>query len=355
MAQPHRLISALFLLAFFRQCTGFFFTVNAPVAKPAAPSNVKLLILPGFGNDSVDYLLENSLVSSLQEQGWKPEQISVLPVARADWLQVFLRGALDWKFWSADAPPTRRAFSWYLARISQQIQSLGEDEKVVLVGHSAGGWLGRAAIGFGSEDEDAPPVDLAKVAGIVTLGAPNLSPPPGVMDMTRGALRITNERFPGAYHAPDVFYITAMGLSVKGEKQERQSPLEPTSVKGFAFNSYEAVCGVGTTIGDGVVPQCAGHVEGAIQVGPLEGASSIFIGMALHCIASLYSPYLVTFFLHLKLDLDGVLHSINAPDSWYGSSGVIGRWHGPMLQQLLAKPQKSRNLQPFPFSIFQQP
>ena len=84
--------------------------------------------------------------------------------------------------------------------------------------------------------------------------------------MTRGALRITNEQFPGSFHAPSMFYITALGLSVQGEQQERKSPLEPTSVTGFAFNSYEAVCGDGTTIGDGVVPQCAGHLDDAIQV-----------------------------------------------------------------------------------------
>jgi hypothetical protein len=86
------------------------------------------------------------------------------------------------------------------------------------------------------------------------------------MDMTRGALRITHERFPGTYHEPDLFYLTVMGLSVKGQKQERKSPLEPTTVTGFAFNSYEAVCGDGETIGDGVVPLCSGHLDGALQV-----------------------------------------------------------------------------------------
>lgn len=306
-----------YLALFFRSTNGFFF--NAPVTKPSVPSNVKLLILPGFGNASTDYTMEKSLVSSLQAKGWKPEQISVLPVERADWLQVFLRGALDLKFWAADAPPTRKAFSWYLERISNEIQSLEEEHKMVLLGHSAGGWLGRAALGFGSEDEGAPPVDLSKVVGIVTLGAPNLPPPPKVMDMTRGALRITNERFPGTYHA-DLFYLTAIGLSVKGEKQERKSPLEPTSLKGFAFNSYEAVCGDGTTIGDGVVPQCSGHLDNAVQ-----------------------------------LDLDGVLHSINAPDNWYGSIDIIDRWHEPMLKQLSSVlVPTAKKQQEFPFSIFKQ-
>lgn len=262
----HLQLVAYFLILLFHRTTSFFFKAPAAIKPGIVPPNVKLLILPGFGNDSFDYTMENSLVSSLQRQGWKPEQISVLPVARAEWLQVFLRGALDWKFWTAEAAPTRPAFSWYLERISKELGSLGEDEKVVLLGHSAGGWLGRAAIGFGSEDEDAPSIDISKIAGVVTLGAPHTSPPPGVMDMTRGALRITNERFPGAYHAPDVFYVTAIGLSVIGERQKRKSPLEPTSTMGFAYNSYETVCGNGATVGDGVVPQCSGHLDGALQV-----------------------------------------------------------------------------------------
>ncbi len=255
----------LHLTLLCQSACGFFFQAPS-IKKPSIPENVKLLILPGFGNDSVDYTMEQSLVSSLQERGWKSEQIIVLPVERADWLQVFLRGALDWKFWTSEAPPTRQAFSWYLQRISKQIELLKEDEKMVLLGHSAGGWLGRAAVGFGSEEEGAPPVDISKVAGLVTLGAPNLPPPPGIMDMTRGALRITNERFPGAYHRNDFFYLTAIGLAIKGQKQERKSVMEPTTITGFAFNSYEAVCGDGEAIGDGVVPQCSGHLEGALQV-----------------------------------------------------------------------------------------
>lgn len=302
---------------------GLSSTANSAVLK-AVPENVKVLILPGFGNDSIDYTIDRSLVSSLEERGWKKEQIRVLPVERFDWLQVFLRGLLDWKFWVASAAPTRPAFRWYLDRIAQEIAELKDDEKIILLGHSAGGWLGRAAVGFGSEDEDASVVDLTKVVGIVTLGAPNLPPPEGVMDMTRGALRITNERFPGAYHAPSIFYITALGLAVKGEPQAKKTPMEPTTLKGFAFNSYAAVCGDGTTIGDGVVPQCSGHLEDAIQV-----CQIWFLG----CPAALIilMPFI---FQILKLDLDGVLHSINARDNWYGASRVLDTWHAPMLQEL---------------------
>lgn len=315
---------------------------------PSPPqSDVKILILPGFGNDAMDYTMPGSLVDSLKEQGWcvgdddadgngsSSNQVAVLPVRRTDWLQVFTNGVWDWNFWMGNADPTRPAFRWYLERISEQVEELcrrdnetgGGDSssrrrtRVILVGHSAGGWLGRAAMGFGSDgdadDEDGgeadgsrttipsgPPINMDNILGLVSLGAPHLPPPATVMDMTRGALRITNERFPGSYHAnrDGIFYVTAVGLAVRGEKQQQrrqQSPLEPTTVTGFAYSSYEAVCGDGTVMGDGVVPYCAAHLDDAVQ-----------------------------------LDLDGVFHSINAPDNWYGSSRIIERWHTPMLREL---------------------
>lgn len=244
----------------------------------------------------MDYTMPNSLVESLMKRGWQTDQISVLPVKRLDWLNVFLKGALDIDFWRSNAPPTKPAFSWYLEKIAAEIELIGEDERIILLGHSAGGWLGRAALGFGSTDERAPQVNIDKVLGIVTLGAPNQPPPPDIMDMTRGALRITNEKFPGSYHAPNTFYVTVIGKAVKGRKQTRE---ERTSLSGFAFNSYKAVCGNGTTVGDGVVPLCSGHVPDAIQ-----------------------------------LTLDGVLHSINAPENWYGSDSILDQWHETMLAEV---------------------
>lgn len=245
--------------------------------------------------------MPNSLVDSLKKRGWQDDQINVLPVERLDWLNVFLRGALDLDFWKSNAPPTKPAFSWYLERIAAQVESLGENERIILLGHSAGGWLGRAAVGFGSTDTAATQININidKILGIVTLGSPNQPPPPGIMDMTRGALRITNEQFPGCYHAPSTFYVTVIGNAIQGRRQERQSPWEPTTLTGFAYNSYDAVCGDGNTVGDGVVPLCSGHVEDSMQ-----------------------------------LTLDGVLHSINAPNNWYGSDAILDQWHGPMMAEI---------------------
>jgi hypothetical protein len=331
---------------------GWFSNVVRDAKPPTTsiPKNAKVLILPGFGNDSSDYVLEQapigSLVSSLAERGWvtapdcDENQIFVLPIKRSDWIQVFSNGIFDIQFWQGSAPPTRPAFRWYLNRILSCVNEITkttpstdersrddcaevENCKVILIGHSAGGWLGRAALGYGStgDDENDFPKQtdlLEKIGGIVTLGAPNLPPPPPVMDMTRGALKLTSEQFPGAYHAVDkqgrretkedggdddhsnanMFYITVSGDAVQGEKQERKTPFEQTSLSGFAFNSYEAVCGNGTEVGDGVVPIISSHLDGATQ-----------------------------------LNLRGVFHSINVPDRWYGSNTIIDLWHSEMLRQ----------------------
>jgi pimeloyl-ACP methyl ester carboxylesterase len=280
------------------------FLVSKPsssTGRTSIPDNVRVLILPGFGNDARDYVVGpgagtagregGSLVQSLRQRGWKDDQIRVMPLERWDWLSVFLNGLVDPTFWQGQMPPTRPSFNWYLQRVAEQVQDLcattgeknREDIKVVLLCHSAGGWLARAALGFRTlstaageastddDDDESVSIDLESVLGMVTLGAPHLPPPPEIMDMTRGALRITNERFPGAYHKPDgLFYITVIGNAIAGAKDVKRSLFQRRSLAGFAFDSYEVVCGDGTTVGDGVVPISAAHLEDAIQV-ELEG------------------------------------------------------------------------------------
>lgn len=108
------------------------------------PKDCNVLILPGFGNASEDYTMPGSLVPSLLKRGWNPDQIRVLNVERRDWLQVFVRGLFDLQFWLANASPTRPAFQWYLSRVVDEIRECQEENRNVLIlGHSAGGWLAR--------------------------------------------------------------------------------------------------------------------------------------------------------------------------------------------------------------------
>jgi len=325
------------------------------IADQLEDPSTHFLILPGFGNDLVDYTMPKSLVSTLASRAGKhhphiqQNHIHVLPVQRSEWLNVFTNGIVDPAFWASNMPPTSPSFRWYLQKIYQEVNRIvkeqvelkgrkEDDVKVVLLGHSAGGWLARAAVGYGTiptePDREAywktlfrwfreesnnsvsseerrdvlrqvevreQQLALTHIAGIVTLGAPHLPPPQGVMDMTRGALRITNEKFPGAFHHPEIFYVTVAGNLIQGVQQQRNKFFEPTDVAGFAYESYSAVCGNGTALGDGVVPLEYSHLGDDFSI---------------------------------KIELPGVAHSINIPERWYGAEQVIDQWLEVVVDQL---------------------
>ena len=68
---------------------------------------------------------------------------------------------------------------------------------------------------------------------------------------------------------------SVIGNSILGKKLNKNipffgSPITTHTLEGFAFHSYKTVCGDGNEIGDGVVPCCAGYLDGAIQI-TLEG------------------------------------------------------------------------------------
>jgi hypothetical protein len=90
-----------------------------------------------------------------------------------------------------------------------------------------------------------------QVLAIVTLGAPHYPPPDTSMEMTRGALTLTSELLPGCFH-DEVYYMSVGGSPIVGEKQNRQwwKFWEPTTVEGFAYNSYMGVCGKGGVEGE---------------------------------------------------------------------------------------------------------
>ena len=160
--------------------------------------NHRILICPGFGHSHEDYSKANSLVPSLVQKGWEENQIRVLPISKLDWLNVFIRGICDVYFWQGNASPTRPAFRWYLNLVANEIHKFILDDdhvQVILIGHSAGGWLARAAIGFlsGEVESIRKVIDLQNILGIVTLGSPHVSPPHEVFDITRGALRLVGQ------------------------------------------------------------------------------------------------------------------------------------------------------------------
>eukprot|EP01082_Thalassiosira_pseudonana_P013507 g11796.t1 g11796 contig6:604272-605438(+) len=291
--------------------------------------NVPVVICPGFGSDQIDYQnpleqgTEKGFVTALVRRGFNPDLIKVMPLERYEWIRV-AGGLFDIpNFYTGNCRPDGLGYGWYVNRLRNTIEeayNLSGGEKVLMVGHSAGGWLARAALGDGSWiGSEARAAD--RVRALITVGAIH-KPPAGDAAsscVTRGALAYLDEMYPGAYLAEEgIRYVSVGGDAVVGKQPQKNQQLLSSndemkerseevndvykvrgegSASSVAYTSYTAVSGKGEITGDGVVP-----LEWAL----LEGSRTIV--------------------------LEGVLHSINEAgttlptDRWYGSEGVIDRW-----------------------------
>lgn len=206
-----------------------------------------MVILPGLGNNSKDYA---ALVEQLQQRGL---HVEVAPVNRLDWARN-AAGLRYPEYWQGNLKP-RPTVDWYLTRVAQATEAAKratDGAPVTLLCHSAGGWLGRLFM----LDFDRTGVDRC-----VSLGSPQLAPPEGVVDQTRGILTWINDAAPGAFYS-DVQYVTVAGRFIQG------APLlgPGTWQQRVVGAGYKQVCGDATVWGDGVVPEPSAHLEGALQI-----------------------------------------------------------------------------------------
>ena len=301
---------------------------NSPFLPPLPTSSalkdrLHIVILPGFMTSADDYTKAGSLAPNLQARGLSKHHVHVLPVQRPDWARIFLGGMTDLEFWKGRAAPNRPAYAWYLERVAQTINEITTQDpsaKIVLLGHSAGGWLARAALGYSSvpqdNQKDLQIQKLESILGLVTLGSPHVQDP--LVDMTFGAIRVVNERFPGAY-CPDKFYVTLAGHAVSStpshtslfspsfsyyRKQIQDKAATHLRELGkLAYVSYHTLVGAHGSmnkgkviIGDGIVPASSAHLEGA-----------------------------------LHLNLPQVVHCSELALPWYGSDLVVDQWFQTVL------------------------
>mmetsp|Transcript_63890 Transcript_63890/g.71522 ORF Transcript_63890/g.71522 Transcript_63890/m.71522 type:complete len:455 (-) Transcript_63890:101-1465(-) len=346
-----------------------------------------VVICPGFGNDSIDYdtpleqAAEVGLQSVLARRGFAATQIYTVPIKRQDWLRV-ATGLLDIPdFYVGRAKPTGLGYGWYVKRLKETVDRAYTEsggEKVLVIGHSAGGWLARAAMadGIWSESTEAEAETAAendenkdeaagtssstvvvrtseRIRCLATIGSIHAVPDQEATCVTRGALKYTDENYPGAYLKQEgIGYVSIGGAAIVGDNEKKkkkdntngndtnnktvdpekekkeqeedeQQQLFLLSTNGsssevddfyatrgegsanrVAYTSYKAVSGNGNLLGDGVVP---------LQWTQLAGAK--------------------------QLTLDNVLHSINEAgttfptDRWYGSEAVIDRWLPTVLEE----------------------
>lgn len=265
------------------------------------PSSPKFLILPGFGNDQLDYVNplkmgeEVGFVSNLDKRGYFAE---VLPIRRFEWLKLLGGAARDPSgFQSYDMTP-KVFYQFYLDRIESTItKMINEDEDesdIILLCHSAGGWLGRAFLGENSLSEDKQ----SRIKGLVTMGSPHYSPKDRTKDATRGSIRYVEEKYSASalQQENSLFIISIAGTAVSSDLAAERGSREF-----YANDAYLAVTGesIDARKGDGVVP---------LDIALLDGAKQI--------------------------TLKGVYHSIQAPDNaWYGGDSVIDMWLPAVLAQ----------------------
>jgi len=195
--------------------------------------------------------------------------VFVVPSGPRDWMRV----GLTWRW------------GHLLRKLDETVKkavAVSATGKVTLVGHSAGGVLGRIYLGSaGFRGRTCAGVEY--VDRLITLGSPHRS-----RSIFVGGGRVAqwvNKRYPGAYFAPDVEYIAVGGRSIfgdaHGDLRERH-----------AYRIYHSMVGRGDVWGDGLVP---------LECALLPGAR--------------------------HLVLDGVTHYKICGSPWYGESEeVIARW-----------------------------
>ena len=295
-----------------------------------------VLIIPGFLSGADKYEGMADELRRLDLFG----DVKIVPLTVADWYPT-LAGS---------------DFKRIIDKIDATAQSLfkSSSSKLLVVGHSAGGWLARCWMGSEPYSGGVVYAGGSRVDTLLTLGTPHYSleeypfgrvPEERVgenlgeeeveveeeggggaagvgandevwnVERARGStLALTNLRYPGA-HEPGVRYVAVCGRSIRGTEFRRWRPGLPLGPVGAGV-SYRASCGAAEVEGDGVTP---------VETAMLEGAKRVV--------------------------LDGVLHQpgpgrglpsgkdddvVEEEDRWYGSKSVVALW-APLLLESAAE------------------
>lgn len=193
------------------------------------------------------------------------QPVRLVPASRFDWL--FTVGAWGW----------RRLLD-RTAALARELAAASPTGRITLIGHSSGGVMLRLFLG--SEPFAGRIYGGAALADcLICLGSPHTA---------RRATPLrqwVDRRYPGAFFADDVAYVSVAG-------DLRLSEGSPTARR-LAPGSYRAISGMEAVAGDGLVP-----VDSAC----LAGSRTIV--------------------------LPGVAHGGAFGDRWYGSPEVVPQWWG---------------------------
>lgn len=189
---------------------------------------------------------------------------------------------LPWHWWNASKHQEAGELLHKLAETVAWARRRFAAERLVLIGHSAGGLLARLYL---SEEPVWGRIYAGHehVSRLITLGSPHCQD----QDTTTNwfLADIANRLAPGTPYANQIQYSAVVGRYLLGRKQGRRSERR-------AFQAYQFLTGEGAVWGDGIVPLSAARLDGTET-----------------------------------LVLDGIAHSRKYGRSWYGGSkAAIRRW-----------------------------
>ena len=216
---------------------------------PDSGGRAPVLVLPGLGNSSGDY---SKLAQILLQKGH--EAVAVAPIARWQW-GLNAQGFIKRSYWTSTLKPNE-VLKWYMRQVQIALTEIrsecGPGRSVCVIGHSAGGWLGRVFIA----EEEKLDVEFST---LLTLGTPNIPPAEGMLDQTRGLLRYVERECDISQKVANV--VSVVGNGIVGKPFGKGSVSETV-----AFFSYQAVCGRGDVDGDGVTPVEAAFIRGSKEL-----------------------------------------------------------------------------------------
>lgn len=189
---------------------------------------------------------------------------------------------MPWHWWAAGGENNATNILQKLEETITWARNRFQAERFILVGHSAGGVIGRLYL------HDAPVwghvyAGVDHVEALITLGSPHCN---GRQEKSGWFVVDTaNQLVPGTPYADHVRYRAVIGKYIQGRR--------PGSLKEMrASRMYQIVGGQGDAWGDGMVPMHSAQLDGAET-----------------------------------LILEGVAHSAKIDRRWYGGSErIIRRW-----------------------------
>jgi pimeloyl-ACP methyl ester carboxylesterase len=253
-----------------------------------------VLVLPGFLNSSSSYTgLSRTLSTWIKHHSRLPD-VRIAPMSMGDWFDIVRGGD----------------FTAYMDRAFDLIVDMYQsyEEPVALVGHSAGGWVGRLLLGdVPYQDKVYHASSGGMVSTLVTLGTPHhsieqypfgrikesLRLPPHVqasedLDITTSSLQYCNYFYPrGDSFGENVRIVCVAGNAITGESTLR---LDLRNLSQYlAYQSYKSGCGEGSVPGDGVTPLSIAFLDGAHANLTLDGVRHNSYGD----VVDVWGPYIL--------------------------------------------------------------